>query len=66
MTDEIQEKIREILGKDHNCYILVTCSPPSSEGSLQVEMLYEGDPVLASYLLEDAHRIMQEDLQEQI
>ncbi len=36
------------------CYVLITCGAPSESGQMQVEMTYEGDKVLASYLLESA------------
>ncbi len=42
------------LREDHTCYILITCGKPSADGKMAVEMTYEGDPTLASYLLETA------------
>lgn len=39
---------------DTACYVLITCGHPSSDGQMKVEMTYEGDKVLASYLLENA------------
>lgn len=42
------------LRDDQACYVLITCGKPSSDGKMSVEMTYEGDPVLASYLLENA------------
>lgn len=38
----------------HACRILITCGHPSTDGKMDVEMTYEGDPTLASYLLERA------------
>ncbi len=38
----------------HACRILITCDHPSNDGKMNVEMTYEGDPTLASYLLERA------------
>ena len=46
----------------HACRILITCDHPSDDGKMNVEMSYDGDPTLASYLLERAQGyINQED-----
>lgn len=42
------------LKEDHACYVLITCGKPAADGKMSVEMTYEGDPTLASYLLENA------------
>jgi len=47
-------KKKKILKEDAACYILITCGQPTVDGKISVEMTYEGDPVLASYLLESA------------
>ena len=54
MIKQIDKDIRDELAKKHACYVLVTCDAPSAEGSMNVEMSYEGDPALASYLLQGA------------
>ncbi len=36
------------------CYVLIKCKAPNEKGDMQVEMTYEGDPILASYLIETA------------
>lgn len=51
-------KIKEELAKNHTCYVLITCDEPSASGDFQVEMTYEGDPALASYLLQGAQNII--------
>ena len=48
------KEIKEFLKTNNSCYILLTCSDPSQDGNMQVDMAYEGDEVLASYLLENA------------
>lgn len=60
------EKVRvdrtKLLQKEHACYVLITCGNPSSEGKMEVELTYEGDPCLAAYLLESAQGfLIQED-----
>ena len=51
------QDIKKALGKDNSCYVLITCSKPSSDGKMQVEMSYEGDESLAAYLLENAKSV---------
>ncbi len=36
------------------CYVLLTCSEPNEAGSMEVEMNYEGERWLASYLIKSA------------
>ncbi len=44
--------------KKASCYVLITCGEPNAEGKMDVEMTYEGEPVLAAYLLENAQSIL--------
>lgn len=60
MKHDVSLKIKEELGKNHACYVLITCDESSLSGDFQVEMTYEGDPALASYLLQGAQNIMDE------
>ena len=57
MIDEEQialEEIHERLAEENSCYVLITCKPPDTNGNMHIEMTYEGDPSLASYLIESA------------
>nr|WP_323744725.1 hypothetical protein [Candidatus Clavichlamydia salmonicola] len=49
------------MNEEAPCYILITCGGPSAEGKMQVEMKYEGDPCVISYLLESAMNMMEEN-----
>ena len=49
------------LKEDQVCYVLITCGQPSADGKMSVEMTYEGDPTLASYLLENAQGFIDQD-----
>ena len=40
------------------CYVLITCGVPSKDGKMEVEMTYQGDPVLAAYLVESAQNFI--------
>lgn len=46
--------------KDVKAYVLVTCGHVSSDGKMKVEMTYEGDPALISYLLTKAQDSLEE------
>ena len=50
-------------GKPCACYILIHCSTPNEkDGSMEVEMTYEGDKFLASYLIKNAQELLDEQL----
>lgn len=42
------------------CSVLITCGEPSEDGQMDVKMTYEGDATLASYLLQGAQSMMDE------
>jgi len=65
MTSDIHKRIRKLLEKDFEGYVLVTCKPACPEGKMQVEMSYDGDPVLAAYLMEGASEYLEEEEAEQ-
>lgn len=50
----MHEEIRAKLGKKVACYVLITCEEPSPTGDMNVEFSYNGDPVLAEFLVQGA------------
>lgn len=48
------EVLKQTLSERHHSYILITCSKPASNGDMDVDMSYSGDPDLLSYLMEGA------------
>jgi hypothetical protein len=50
-----REDLHRALAQRNACFVLITCSEPSPEGKMEVEMTCEGDPSLAAYLIESAH-----------
>ncbi len=48
--------------KKNACYVLITCGEPNKDGKMDVEMTYEGDTLLAAYLLENAQSILDDEL----
>jgi hypothetical protein len=54
MSHNVHKLIGQKLSKSSVCYVLITCEKTETDGDLQVEMTYQGDPVLASYLLQGA------------
>jgi hypothetical protein len=46
------QEIKDHLADTTFCYVLLTCSHPSSDGDMEVEMSFDGEKDLVSYLLE--------------
>lgn len=53
--------VKNTLPENNACYVLITCGEPSKDGKMQVEMTYQGDPVLAAYLVESAQNFIMTD-----
>lgn len=64
MDKHVRDELLAKLEKNNHAYILITCSEPSDQGYLNIEMDYKGDQALASYLLVDAHKILEEETAE--
>ena len=60
MKSGVSKKLRDSLAKNHACYVLITCGEPKPDGQMDVEMAYDGDPVLAAYLLQSAQSYIDE------
>lgn len=60
----LSKTLRKKLSKEHACYVLITCNHPDQNGSMQVEMTYEGDACLAAMLIENAQSYLQDDVME--
>lgn len=58
MQRQVQKQIEKQLAR-HACYVLVTCDSPSPSGEMRVEMSYQGDALLAAYLLEGASSVIE-------
>ena len=58
------DEIKKTLSENHACYVLLTCSNPTDKGEMHVEMNYEGDEILASYLVDNAQAVLQDQSQE--
>ena|GEM_PF-2446789 len=57
------EAIKSHLAKNHLCYVLLTCDKSKGDGQMEVDMSYEGDPMLASFLLNGAQAIINHDVE---
>lgn len=62
MRREIRDRINKALSKNHACYVLITCDAASDEGDMEVKMSYEGDAALASYLLQGAQTLIDDEI----
>lgn len=61
MKKKIHHALQKALDKNLSCYVLITCSPPTEEGQMQVEMTYEGDANLVSYLIQGAQSYIDQE-----
>ena len=52
--NDAHRMVKQALGNQHACYILITCESPSDSGEMNVQMSYEGDEDLAGFLLQGA------------
>lgn len=59
ITHMLDKEAKDVLEK-HICYVLITCGEPNEAGEMKVEMTYEGDKALASYLIESAQGLLSE------
>lgn len=62
MNSEEYNQILKQLEEAHPCFVLVVCDGPDQIGNMQVKMDYQGDPVLASLLLQGASDTIDEDI----
>jgi hypothetical protein len=53
-------RLQKDLGEGCACFVLITCTEPTADGKMQVELDFEGDEDLASFLIESATRVFEE------
>lgn len=56
--ETVPKDVKRLLDQKNECYVLITCKRPLEKGKLEVEMIYEGDPCLAAYLIESAQNFI--------
>jgi hypothetical protein len=61
---EIEEVIKKQKKGKTICYVLLTCNETSEEGTMEVDMKYEGERWLAAYLVESAQKVLEEEEEE--
>jgi hypothetical protein len=61
MNRNVHKDVGKKLAKESICYVLITCEKPTADGNMQVEMTYEGDAALASYLLQGAQQAIDDE-----
>ncbi|MBI5346394.1 MAG: hypothetical protein HZB76_04560 [Chlamydiae bacterium] len=60
------DQIKRMLAKNNACYVLITCSEPSQDGKMQVELDYDGDQNLAAYLVDGAQKVFDDEQEKQL
>lgn len=58
---KVELDVKRCLAENNACYVLITCGKLKQDGTMQVEMTYEGDPTLAAYLVESAQNFIEPD-----
>jgi hypothetical protein len=66
MATKAHDKLKKSLSKNMACYVLITCSEPSDDGQMNVELSYEGEETLASFLIENAQMYFDEKMTEDV
>ncbi len=52
-------KLKKELGKGYACFVLITCTEPAPDGKMEVELDFEGDETLASFLIDNAAQVFE-------
>ena len=66
MKKRSRKHLQEVLDNDPSCFVLITCGQPSEDGQMQVEMTYQGDATLASYLIQGAQSFIDQEEDENL
>lgn len=66
MDKRSRKHLQDVLDTDPSCYVLITCGQPSENGQMQVEMTYQGDATLASYLIQGAQLFIDQEEENEI
>lgn len=53
----LEREIKKAYDRKCACYVLITCTEPSADGKMDVEMNFEGDESLAAFLVENASQV---------
>jgi len=63
--NEYEEFIEKLSG-NHASYVLITCDEPKEDGKMSVNMTHHGDSYLVSYLLNVAHSMAEDKLDQEL
>ncbi len=56
---KIEKNAKKAFAKKTACYVLITCSEPDADGKMEVELNYDGDEVLAAFLIDNAAQVFE-------
>ena len=57
-------KIKDAMGDSCACCVIITCSAPSKDGKMEIEMSFEGEESLAAFLIENAGQVFDDRITE--
>lgn len=66
MNSRCRKHLEDTLKKKPFCHVMITCTKPSEDGEMDVEMTYDGDITLVSLLLQGAQDRIDDEESEQI
>ncbi len=61
MYDHERKHLEETCKNKNLYYILITCTKPSESNEMEVQMSYNGDVDLVSFLLENASAVLDQE-----
>ncbi len=53
-------KFKKDLGEGYACLVVITCTQPDAQGKMDVGLDFEGDEMLASFLVENAAQVFED------
>jgi hypothetical protein len=58
-NEALLSQMKQRSGSKWACCVLITCSEPAANGKMEVELNFEGDESLASFLVENASQVFE-------
>jgi hypothetical protein len=59
-SSDPHREFEKAFSQKHVGYVLITCTPPSDSGEMQVKMTYGGSATLAHMLIDGAQAVLDE------
>ena len=63
-----KKDLRKVISKNKGkalCYVLITCRESEDDGSMDVDMKYDGERWLAAYLIKSAQNVIEDGIEDE-